>query len=265
MKRIIFLLLFILFSTNFLPAQVNADSIINYSTKSFEHSLAFFSSPLNYEEDEWNDVIKVTAATSLSFLIDKEVKKFMLDVKHRSDFQDKISKIDRYYGNTRSAVIIIGGTFFTGLVIGNNEIMNAGIMLSESVIFSNIITQSLKMLTGRERPDETNNNFHFIGPNLGFDKFQALPSGHSTTSFAISTVAAGLTDNVYLKILFYSPAFLTSLSRIYNNRHWLSDVLLGGLVGYYTGKKVLSLNGKSTEDTITLNFDGRSIELSIKF
>jgi len=265
MKRTILLLLFIFFSTNFLPAQVNADSIINYSKKSFERSIVFFSSPLNYKQDEWNDVIKVTAATGLSFLIDKDIKKFMLDGKHRSDLQDKISKIDRYYGNTRSAVIIIGGTFCTGLVTGDNDIMNAGIMLSESVIFSNIITQSLKMLTGRERPDKTDNNFHFIGPNLGFDKFQALPSGHSTTSFAISTVAAGFTDNVYLKILFYSPAFITSISRIYNNRHWFSDVLLGGLIGYYTGRKVLALNGKSTEDTITLNFDGRSIGLCIKF
>jgi len=266
MKKNIILFLFI---TTFLyqsKSQSITDSICYKSAVFLEHARDFFSAPLHYGKDEYSDLFKSASLTGLSFFADKKIKSFIRDGRHRTGFMDKVSKIDRYYGNTKSAVYIIGGTFFTSLIANDKDILEAGILLAESVIFSNIITQSIKILSGRERPDKTDNNFHFIGPSLGFDQFHALPSGHATTSFAISTVAAGLTDNKYLKVLFYAPAFLTSFSRIYNNRHWFSDVMLGSLIGYYTGRKVLSLNGKIKEtEIINIHVGYNSIGLTINF
>jgi hypothetical protein len=242
------------------------DSIPGMTCMFFQHTCDFVSSPLHYDKEEICDLLKVVTLTGISFFADKELQSFSQDGKHRSEFLSGITKIDRYYGDTKKTVVLLGGTLFVGLVTNEQEILNAGFMLTESVIFSNIITQSVKRLFGRERSEFTTNSAHFIGPNLSNDQFQSLPSGHSTTVFAMSTVAAGLTKNTYLKILCYTPAFLTSISRIYNNRHWLSDVMLGGLIGYYTGQKVLKMNGISSEDeSVKINVGFNSVGISLQF
>jgi membrane-associated phospholipid phosphatase len=41
---------------------------------------------------------------------------------------------------------------------------------------------------------------------------------------------AAYAPNIYLKIFFYLLAVITGLSRIYHNQHWLSDVVVGGLI-----------------------------------
>jgi hypothetical protein len=255
-----------MFISSGVKSQVKEDSCLLAPDKILGHTCEFLSSPLHYGNEELNDVLKVTVLTGISFIVDKDVKSFSQDGKHRSGFLSDITKIDNYYGNTGSALVILGGTFFTGIVTSDKEILNAGFMITESIIFSNILTQPIKMIFGRERPEFTDNSLHFIGPVLSNDQFHSLPSGHATTAFAISTVAAGLTENQYLKILFFTPAFLTSFARVYNNRHWLSDAMLGSLIGYYTGRKVLNMNGKLSEnETIKINVGFNSMGLTIQF
>ena len=39
--------------------------------------------------------------------------------------------------------------------------------------------------------------------------------------------------------LLYTGAALTGVSRMYNNRHWTSDVLVGAGIGTFAGLKVV--------------------------
>ena len=242
------------------------DSICSKTLLFVDHTEEFFASPFKNKNGELSNIAITVALTGIASLADKELKSFSQDGRHRTAFLGDISKIDRYYGSSKITALFLGGMLFTGFVTNNDDIFNAGFMLTESVILSNLITQPLKLLIGRERPDFTGNNYHFIGPVLSKDQFNALPSGHATTSFALSTVAAGLTDNTYLKVLCYTPAFLTSLSRIYNNRHWASDVLFGGLIGYYTGRKVLQMNGMiDKESNLDVTVGINSVRISFNF
>ena len=265
MKTIIYyLFLFILFFNISFSQQIcKLDSIL---FDSYEHTKSFFSSPLHFEKQEYKDLAIITGITAVSFLADKPINKIFVDNKNHNNFMDNATKIQNYYGTATGGVVIAGGTLLTGFLTDNDKIIKTGIMFAESAIFSTVITQSLKMLIGRERPEFTSDNLHFIGPNLSLDQFQSLPSGHATHVFAISTVAAGITDNTYLKILFYFPAVLTSFSRIYHNRHWVSDVMLGGFIGYYTGKKVLSLNGYSSKESkADISFGYNSVGIVFRF
>lgn len=256
-------MLFVFVLSNTL-SQTTKDTVYYFPNTFLINTKQFFLE--KKDENECLNIIKSVTITGLSFTIDKKVKKFSQDQKFRSPFLNNLTKIDKYFGTGKSAIIVSGGTLLIGLVTNDDNITNAGIMLTESLFFSNIITQSLKMILGRERPNETDNNFHFIGPNLRYDKFQALPSGHSTTAFAICTVVAGLTDNCYLKALCYSPAIITSFARIYNNRHWLSDVILSSLIGYYTGQKVLSIHQKTEYvNNLDINIGYRSVVIKLNF
>jgi membrane-associated phospholipid phosphatase len=258
-----FLLLVSFFNISFSQHICNLDSIF---CDSYEHTKSFFLSPLHFEKEEYKDLAIVAGITGISFLADKPINKIFADNKNHNNFMDNVTTIGNNYGTTKVSLVIVGGTLLTGFVTDNDEIIRTGTMFIESAIFSAVITQSLKMLIGRERPGFTTNHLHFIGPNLSLDQFQSLPSGHATHAFAISTVAAGVTDNTYLKILFYSPAVLTAFSRIYRNRHWFSDVMLGSFIGYYTGKKVLSLNGYSSkENRIDVSLSHNSIGIIFKF
>ena len=46
---------------------------------------------------------------------------------------------------------------------------------------------------------------------------------------------AGYSDNLLWKSFWYGSAGLVALSRIYHNQHWVSDVFLGGVIGYFVG------------------------------
>jgi hypothetical protein len=265
MKTILYYLCLsiLFFNISFSQQICKLDSII---VDSYEHTKSFLLSPFYFEKQEYKDLAIVASITGISFIADKPINKIFADNKNHNNFINELTKISNYYGTAKGGIIISGGTLLTGFLTDNDEIIKTGMMFAEAAIFSVLITQSLKMLIGRERPDFTPNHLHFIGPNLSLDQFQSLPSGHATHVFAISTVASGITDNIYLKILFYFPAVLTSFSRIYQNRHWFSDVMLGSFIGYYTGKKILSLNGYSAnESSIDVSLNYNSIGITLKF
>ena len=65
-----------------------------------------------------------------------------------------------------------------------------------------------------------------------------MPSGHTSSAFGF---AASLADDVHplwAKIGLYTLATGTAWSRVYDNKHWTSDVVFGALVGITSAKLV---------------------------
>lgn len=88
-----------------------------------------------------------------------------------------------------------------------------------SFVLVGIVVLSMKSLCGVIRPD-------------GSD-FLSFPSGHTATVFT----AAGVLRKEYgykskwIAAVIYLPAVITGLTRPLNNRHWLSDVMAGAIIG----------------------------------
>ena len=72
--------------------------------------------------------------------------------------------------------------------------------------------------------------------------YNSFPSGHSTSAFALSTVMSRHAHSTALKIIAYTPAALTLFSRIYQDKHWVSDELIGAAIGYFVGNWVVDLH-----------------------
>jgi PAP2 superfamily len=49
---------------------------------------------------------------------------------------------------------------------------------------------------------------------------------------------ANYLDNVYWKVGWYAIASLVGTARIYHDKHWLSDVVMGSAIGYFVGDYV---------------------------
>jgi membrane-associated phospholipid phosphatase len=102
--------------------------------------------------------------------------------------------------------------------------------LFASVALSGILVLIIKMFLGRFRPE-----MYFKHGNFGFDFFEvtqnmlSFPSGHSATAFSVA-VAFGFLFKRY-QFLFYTVAVLIVTSRVVITRHYVSDVLVGSLIG----------------------------------
>ena len=156
--------------------------------------------------------------------------------RNNSGFNDKLFSIDKVYGSGYT-LIGIGGLYGAGLLLNNTGVRRLGLQTIEAVGYAGLITTLLKAVVGRSRPytDEGKARFRPFNVHAAYTSF---PSGHATVSFAVSTVLADNTNNVYLKVLCYAAAFAVAGARIYHNAHWFSDVIAGGLIGHFVGDYV---------------------------
>jgi hypothetical protein len=102
---------------------------------------------------------------------------------------------------------------------GRNNLVNRSFIFGMATFFQGSSTHLLKRAIGETRPDGTN--------ALSF------PSGHTATAFASAEFMRMEYKDVspWYGIAGYAAAATTGYLRMYNNRHWLGDVLAGAGIG----------------------------------
>ncbi len=224
--------------------------------------------PFKYSANDWLTFAAVVGGTALLFTVDQSVKDFAL--KNQSNTGDVIFGIDEFYGSPYT-IILTSGLYGVGLFSGEEGIRKLGLNTSEALIYSVAITGILKFIIGRRRPYEGDNNLVFKPFQFTNNDYQSLPSGHTTVVFAVSTVMADYIDNIFWKIFWYGTAGLVGAARIYHNKHWVSDVFLGGAIGYFVGRFVINLNSKKEPElsglrvSPTLSFDKVGLQMTLSF
>ena len=148
-------------------------------------------------------------------------------------------------------ILTVAGLGAYGLVSRNNKLVNTTLLTSQAYITSGVMMTFLKILAGRTRPSYYPSNVEaeprFLGPfhrklndANGTHENSSFPSGHSTVAFAVATVfATEYKDIPVVPVIAYSAASLISLSRITENKHWITDVFSGAALGYFSGKMVV--------------------------
>jgi membrane-associated phospholipid phosphatase len=143
----------------------------------------------------------------------------------------------------------IGGTMYlVGRVARIDRLADLGWHGTEAVLVADFATYVLKGTLGRSRPFVTaDTNAHDFKPFKGFrnGNRQSFPSGHATSAFAAAAAVTAETGTWWPKStwvigpVMYGGATSVALSRMYHNRHWASDVVLGAAVGTFAGWKVV--------------------------
>jgi hypothetical protein len=244
-----------LISLNILYAQVNSNLDKNKTNHSlisnigsdavsfYKTSTDFLQSPLHFDSEDFLMTGIIAGVTALSFTLDNSIRK---DVKTiHSSSMDNITNVGEKLGAAQYGLALSGVLYFSGQIAQDNELRKTGVMLAEAIFLNGITTEVLKIVIGRSRP-YTNEGFDFDPFKISFkDDDNSLPSGHTSTAFTIATVLSQRIDNIYASIALYSFAGLTAFQRIYADRHWFSDTVLGAALGTIVGLKVVKINSEN--------------------
>jgi len=184
-----------------------------------------------------NEIMLVTASTITSALLmpsaDKLISDYMRESNlHHSTIINAIMKGGDIWGVGSIVVSLL-----LYILLENKEL---GLNTLKATLLGGTVSRGLTVITGRARPFYSPNN------SMNFNLFKglkyslsSLPSGHSTVAFAFAAAADKSTPPSQIKTaLLYSMASITAVSRVYHEKHWLSDVIMGGTLGYLIGSKI---------------------------
>jgi membrane-associated phospholipid phosphatase len=219
--------------------------------------LALSEQPLKYEtppRDQTNLYLAGgIALTALLYQYDQQSYDALYSWKQSNALVRKVSPIITELGNGVTSLALFGGATGYGMIVKDEKALNVGKLGLESFFVSGIVVQLLKHTFGRERPNvATKRGGAWHGPVAyfrqgsdrpkGFSHFDAIPSGHVATVFAAAATLADASEKPWVGYTSYSVAALVAISRVTEQTHWMSDNVLGGLIGVLSAHLVRDWN-----------------------
>jgi len=180
-------------------------------------------------------ILIILVLVGLSFLLDPYAYTFLRTLLNYENWGEmrELLMTAKFLGSGLGALVI-------GLIVGCVDRSGLGWKRARVLWLLFILTGTLsiviKVTCGRERPSHEDQppgqeRFAFCGPRYGLDApFQSFPSGHATTSFAVATGLSAFYPPA--RIVFFVAAGFTGVNRIVKHQHFLSDVVVGALLGH---------------------------------
>lgn len=156
-------------------------------------------------------------------------------------------------GNTLGEGKYLFGGLITFLVIfmftKRKKLESLMYMALGSTLIVSVMNLILKLIMHRERPKFSYNPYAIFSyahsiPEGNFFKsaYGSMPSGHVISIASAVFIFAFACKNKVLKAVFYILPFVTALGRMYNQKHWLSDILFSYLIAYVCTKAFYEFN-----------------------
>ena len=233
------------------------------------------TSPFRATNSDWLKIggfAVVTAGTIL--FADKPIYRSAIQLRNNNKSIVSASTYVTNFGGSYEAYTLAAlGAY--GVIFKKEKEKTTTLLATQAYITAAAIETVLKYLTGRQRPSYYDpvtgaNSPTFHGPFYRFLKkdnasFESFPSGHTTVAFAAATVFAMEYKEIpIVPIIAYSAATAIGLSRIVQNAHWASDVLVGAALGFLSGRQVVNnyhryskiqIEGAKKKNTLSFNLN----------
>jgi membrane-associated phospholipid phosphatase len=144
----------------------------------------------------------------------------------------------------------IGGTLYlVGRVGRVQRVADLGWHGTEALMLAEGLGYLIKGAAGRARPylsNETKPHDFSFGAGFSSGDHRSFPSGHTYTAFAAASAVTSETKLWWPRSVWiigpvmYGGATMVGLSRMYHNKHWTSDVVMGAAIGTFSGLKVVT-------------------------
>jgi hypothetical protein len=232
------------------PTICAADENTSLVRRTLEDTRLYFTAPMRWNAENWSYVGGTIAMVAAAHEFDDKVRDhFVGDKTVVLDGKDPHSTRDAL-----PAAAILAGTWAYAALLHDASGYAEGWSMVEAAGLSSVSAYALKLVAGRERPNESTQ------PDSWGHGGSSFPSLHATAAFAIGTVLAesGDDSNRWLRRgLGYGIAAGTAWRRLDGNVHWLSDTVAGAAIGISTAGFVL---GQSEHHRLAGRFEVMPLE-----
>ena len=205
------------------PAALGAQQLDSLPADSFPNETSI----------QWYHGAAVLGGVSALMLLDGSVRHATQS--HRTAGGDRVAETVRHFGQPEVYGTVTAGLLVAGTLAHNPRLTRMGTHLASALAVAAGVSSSVKFVAGRSRPD--NPVIDSDADDFGlFSGRASWPSGHTTMAFAFATA---LGDELHTPVARYgllAAATAVGWSRINDNRHWLSDVAAGAVLGIASAK-----------------------------
>ncbi len=221
-----------------LPAVNPPDTTFGTPWPAMRHRLENSSSALPSAPDFVKGLGVAAGALAVASLSDKAVDRIAKD--HVG------SRISRGLDTFGKAVpLAMVGAAGAAVAFGDDRMQNTGLISLQSALVAAGASIGTKYAVGRARPDEERG--HWARASSRSDS--SFPSNHASVAFAAVTPFAKEYDAPWL----YGLAAVGSMGRVAARKHWFSDVVAGGLMGYATGSWLWDAQRDPAKGVVSFN------------
>ena len=210
-----------------------------------------FTKPFHMKKRDWGNLGKFALVAGALSFADEPIQQGAVKLRNNHPGIANTSKYITNFGGVYEAYTLAAiGAY--GFIFKKVKMQTTTLLATQAYLAAAAVESATKFLSGRTRPSYyppgTEAEPRFLGPfsktattASGKKVFSSFPSGHTTVAFAAATVfALEYKDKPLIPIVAYSAATMIGLSRITENKHWSTDVLVGAALGFLTGKEVVN-------------------------
>lgn len=210
-----------------------------------------FTKPFRMTKKDWGNFAKFSVIIVGLGFADEPIQKAAVRLTDNNPGLKKTGNYISKFGGVYEGYALAAFATY-GVIFKKKKMVTTTLLATQAYLTAGVLESVMKFLAGRTRPSYYGPGVEaepvFLGPfsKTGKDAngktvYSSFPSGHTTVAFAAATVfASEYKSKIYVPIIAYSLATAIGLSRITENQHWATDVLMGAAIGFLAGKNVVN-------------------------
>ncbi len=228
----------------------NSLSVIKDETFRFGAEAAeVATTPVDTEGYGLLGTIATAGAVGLTYVYDNKIREKVQGLKGKT--LDKATDAGNILGSPFLHIGLAAAVYGGGIIAGSPKYKELGEILGESVLLADATSFVLKEAIGRGRPFAADDRGSFRPFHFKND-YDSMPSMHTASSFAMASVLSAASESIFAKFAYYAAATFVGFSRMYQDKHWASDIVLGAAVGELCGRVVMRYHSEHGEGRLTL-------------
>ncbi|MDA3837616.1 MAG: phosphatase PAP2 family protein [Candidatus Delongbacteria bacterium] len=241
----------------------NAAFSEKYYTRCFQDAGKIALSPFT---STWKGYLTTAAVVGTGLILfnnDKIITKNISSNYSKSN--NAIAETFMLFGDKYFMGSVYIASYVTSIFTDDVRLRKTSLLAIESALFSAFITQSLKFLIHRHRPEDGEGPYVNDGASFKTEQL-SFPSGHTTFAFSTAKIINECySDKKYLPYITYPIATMAALSRVYDKKHWASDVLTGAAIGYFTASIIMNRYSDKTTEIYPIVADQNTYGLTLSY
>jgi hypothetical protein len=148
--------------------------------------------------------------------------------------EQDLARAAQPFGNGAYVLPALAAGWLVARASGRHEGASSIVRIGVSVCAAGAGALVLKEIVGRPRPNESSDSDDLYP----FSGHASFPSGHAAVSFALATAINRESSWPGTPWVTYPLAAVVGWSRVHDNEHWTSDVVVGAALGIWSANKV---------------------------